>query len=76
MNDKNGTEIKAGDTLFNPHDRDLYHTVLQGDDGKLYLGDMGSPLERYAPQIWWEVVGDEIFPGTRNALAQLGHNAK
>jgi hypothetical protein len=25
MQDKNGTEIRAGDTLFNPHDRDQYH---------------------------------------------------
>jgi hypothetical protein len=56
MKDKNGTEIKAGDTLFNSHDRDQYHTVLQGNDGKLYLGDLDSPLERYAPQTWWEVV--------------------
>ena len=56
MHDKNGTEIKAGDTLFNQYDRDQYHTVLQGEDGKLYLGDLDSPLERYAPQTWWEVV--------------------
>lgn len=56
MQDKHGTEIKAGDMLFNPHDRDQYHTVLQGDDGRLYLGDLDSPLERYAPQTWWEVV--------------------
>lgn len=54
--DKNGTEIKAGDTLFNQHDRDQYHTVLQDRDGRLFLGDFDSPLERYAPQKWWEVV--------------------
>lgn len=56
MHDKNGTEIKAGDTLFNPHDRDQYHTVLQDGEGQLFLGDLDSPLERYAPHIWWEVV--------------------
>ena len=61
MQDKNGTEIKAGDTLFNPHDRDQYHAVLMGDDRKLYLGDFDSPLERYAPQLWWEVVPNASF---------------
>jgi hypothetical protein len=30
MHDKNGTEIKAGDTLFNPHDRDQYHIAWHG----------------------------------------------
>ena len=61
--DKNGSEIKAGDTLFNPHDREQYHTVLQGADGKLYLGDFDSPLERYAPQTWWEKTGYRDCPG-------------
>lgn len=56
MQDKNGNVIKAGDMLFNPYDRDKYHTVLQDGDGRLYLGDFNSPLERYAPQVWWEVV--------------------
>lgn len=74
MHDKNGVQIKAGDTLFNPHDRDKYHTVLQDADGRLYLGDFDSPIERYAPQIWWEVVAEEIFPGTRADLMSLGHN--
>ena len=71
MKDKNGTEIKEGDILFNPHDRDMYHTVLQGENGKLYLGDYDSPLDRYGPDIWWEVVEDEIFQGTRKALRDL-----
>ena len=62
MHDKNGIEIGAGDTLFNPHDRDQYHTVLRGEDGKLYLGDLDSPLERYAPQTWWEVVHKKAYP--------------
>ena len=56
MYDRNGTEIKAGDTLFNPHDRDQYHPVLQDADGNLYLSDFDSLLERYTPHIWWEVV--------------------
>ena len=56
MQDKHGNDIKAGDTLFNPHDRDQYHTVIQDGEGRLYLGDLDSPLERYAPQTWWEVV--------------------
>jgi len=55
MHDKNGMEIKAGDTLFNPHDRDRYHEVLQDDHGKLYLGDFESPLELFGPEEWWEV---------------------
>ena len=54
--DKHGNEIKAGDVLFNPHDRDGYHTVIQDQDGNLFLGDYDSPLERYAPHIWWEIV--------------------
>lgn len=56
MQDKNGVEIKAGDVLFNPYDRDKYYTVLQDEDGRLFLGDFASPLERYTPQTWWEVV--------------------
>ncbi len=59
MKDKNGIEIMAGDTLFNPYDRDKYHVVLQGEDGRLYLGDFDSPLERYAPETWWEVVHND-----------------
>ncbi len=54
--DKHGHEIKAGDTLFNQHDRDEYHTVIQDADGNLFLGDYDSPLERYAPHKWWEIV--------------------
>ena len=72
MKDKNGTEIMAGDTLFNPYDRDMYYVVLQGENGKLYLGDFDSPLEKYNPHIWWEIVGDEIFDGTRNDITKLG----
>ena len=56
MLDKNGIEIKAGDTLFNPHDQDKYYVVLQDENGHLYLGDFDSPLKRYAPELWWEVV--------------------
>ena len=63
MQDKNGTEIKAGDTLFNPHDRDQYHTVLQDGEGRLFLGDFDSPLERYAPQTWWEVMHNAELRG-------------
>ena len=55
MKDKNGVEIKAGDTLFNPHDRDGYHQVIEDADGNLFLGDYDSPLERYAPSDFWEV---------------------
>ncbi len=63
MQDKNGAEIKAGDTLFNPHDRDQYHPVLQDGEGNLFLGDLDSPLERYAPQTWWEVVHNAEHEG-------------
>jgi hypothetical protein len=71
MQDKHGNDIKAGDTLFNPHDRDQYHTVLQGEDGKFYLGDFDSPLERYAPQTWWEVVHNAEVSGAGTASAGL-----
>ena len=74
MHDKNGIEIKAGDTLFNPHDRDMYHTVLQDGDGVLYLGDFDSPLKRYGPETWWEIVEQEVIPGTLAALVSLWHN--
>jgi len=56
MFDKNGVKIMAGNILFNPHDRDRYHTVLGGPDGKLFLGDLFSPLERYSPEKFWVVV--------------------
>lgn len=59
MRDKNGKEIKAGDTLFNPWDTIQYHQVIEGTDGKLYLGDLGSPLESYAPDKYWEIFNDE-----------------
>ena len=70
MQDKNGTEIRAGDTLFNPRDRDQYHTVLQDDDGNLYLDDFDSPLERYAPQTWWEVVHNAELTGRASAACE------
>ena len=63
MQDKHGNDIKAGDTLFNPHDRDQYHTVIQDGEGRLFLGDLDSPLERYAPQTWWEVVHNTSISG-------------
>ncbi len=56
MRDRNGVEIKEGDRLHHPMDRAPYYIVLKGDDGKLYLGDFASPLERYAPERWWEVL--------------------
>jgi len=67
MQDKNGNDIKAGDTLFNPHDRDQYHIVIQDGEGRLFLGDLDSPLERYAPQTWWEVVHNAAGQGRREA---------
>ena len=55
MLDKNGREIRVGDTLFNPWDDKKYHQVIEGTDGRLYLGDLGSPLECYAPDKYWEI---------------------
>lgn len=60
MLDKNGKEIRAGDTLFNPWDADQYHQVIEGTDGRLYLGDLGSPLECYAPDKYWEISNNKI----------------
>ena len=56
MIDMNGVEIKAGDILFNPHDRDRYHNVLNDSEGNLFLGDLYSPLEKYSPEKFWAVV--------------------
>jgi gentisate 1,2-dioxygenase len=69
MVDKHGTEIKAGDTLFNPYDRDQYHEVIAGGDGTLFLGDLDSPLERYAPQEWWEIISKPNAPHQARAVA-------
>jgi len=56
MQDKHGNEIKAGDKLFNWFDREPYYIVLQDSNGNLYLGDFDSPLERYAPHTYWEII--------------------
>lgn len=55
--DKHGNEIKAGDTIFNPHDRDGNHLVIE-KEGKLFIGDYDSPIERYRPEWFWEIVSD------------------
>ena len=68
MYDKNGLKIKAGDVLFNPNDRDQYHKILEGADGKLYLGDFDSPLGTYAPHKWWEVVNQEKKSERQNGI--------
>ena len=53
--DKHGVEIKAGDTLYNAFDEIETYKVLT--DGKmLFLGDFDSPLARYSPEKWWEIV--------------------
>jgi hypothetical protein len=53
--DKNGKQIKDGDTLFNPYDQEPYQMVISDGKGKLFLGDFDSPLERYSPEIFWEL---------------------
>ena len=53
--DKNGIEIKTGDLLYNPHDRDETHRVIS-DGLNLYLGDLDSPLERYSTESFWEII--------------------
>lgn len=55
LTDKNGREIRAGDIIYNPYDRDEYHEVIQDSTGKLFLGDFRSPLEKYNPSEFWEV---------------------
>ena len=55
MRDKNGTEIRAGDVVYNPADKDKYHHIIESD-GELFLDDLDSPLERYHPETYWEVV--------------------
>ena len=59
MRDKNGKEIKAGDTLLNPWDTIKYHQVLEGTDGRLYHRDLDSPLEEYRTNEYWEISNDE-----------------
>ena len=57
--DKNGREIHAGDKLHNPYDVNEYYLVFGNPDGKLFLGDLDSPLESYAPHLWWEIVDQD-----------------
>jgi len=59
MDDMNGIEIRVGDMLFNPHDRDRYHDVLGDSDGNLFLGDFFSPLEKYSPEKFWSVASSK-----------------
>ena len=54
--DKTGKEIKSGHILYNPYDRDKYHEIISDNEGNLYLGDFDSPIARYAPHLWWEIV--------------------
>ena len=54
--DKNGVEIKAGDTIFNQHDEAGFHEVIADGLGNLFIGDFDSPIERYSPQEFWERV--------------------
>lgn len=54
-----GVLIRDGDTLYNPHDRDRYHRVVSDADGRLYLGDLYSPLETYSPHLFWEITERE-----------------
>ena len=53
--DKNGKEIKSGDTLYNPYDQEQYQMVISDGTDKLFLGDFDSPLERYLPETFWEI---------------------
>lgn len=53
--DKEGREIQAGDVLHNPWDAEGYIKVLEREDGRLFLGDMDSPLEKYRPEKWWTI---------------------
>lgn len=54
MKDKNGVEIKAGDYIYNEHDKYEYYQVVN-INGKLCIEDEGSPLERFSPADFWEV---------------------
>ena len=54
MNDKNGIKIKAGDYIYNENDRFEYYQVVD-INGKLFIEDEGSPLERFSPADFWEV---------------------
>ena len=58
MKDKNGVDIVAGHTLYNTHDKNERYLVLTDDEGRLFLGDFDSPLFRYSPSEFWEVVDD------------------
>ncbi|MCG7932956.1 MAG: hypothetical protein JAY90_19985 [Candidatus Thiodiazotropha lotti] len=55
--DKNGVEIKAGDTIRNNWNDPTELPVLSDRDGYLYLGDMDTPFDvRYQFDTFWEVV--------------------
>lgn len=70
MKDCCGNTIESGDTLYNPHDRDMFHIVISDSKGNLFLGDFDSPLERYAPEsFWYKVIKDEngeLFAGNKS----------
>ena len=52
--DKHGTEIRAGDLLYNINDEEKIIQVIS-DGVNLFLGDLDSPLERYGTEYFWEI---------------------
>ena len=56
LTDKHGVEIHAGDVLFNPYDAKGHYTVIENNEGKLFLGDYESPLSDYYPNEFWEII--------------------
>lgn len=59
--DRRGVVIHSGDVLFNPMDAGGWHRVIADSEGNLYLGDYESPLERYSPHEFWEIVDAERY---------------
>jgi len=56
LKDKNGREIKDGDTIFNKHNNPTHEKIIN-IDGVLCFAEDSEPLtEKYNTKEFWEVV--------------------
>ena len=56
MKDKNGIEIKSGDTIFNKHNNPTHEKIIE-IDGLLCFDEDNEPLtELHNTEEFWEVL--------------------